>query len=75
MVVRVPSPGPATVRIGSGPVGGGFVSSGGEGQDVVFGFHTASGDQGLHLEEKSESLGKETIAAASQAARPLEKKQ
>jgi hypothetical protein len=57
--------GPATVRIGSGPVGGGFVSSGGEGQDAVFGFHTASGDQGLHLEEKSESLGKETIAGIS----------
>jgi hypothetical protein len=57
--------GPATVSMGAGPVGGGFVSSGGEGRDVVFGFQTAFGGQALHPEEKSESLGKESIAGIS----------
>jgi len=57
--------GPATVGMGSGPVEGGFVSTGGEGQNVVFGFHTAAGGQVQHPEEKSESLGKESIAGIS----------
>jgi hypothetical protein len=57
--------GPATLSMGSGPVGGGFVSSGGERQDVVFGFHTALGGQVPPPEEKSESLGKESVAGIS----------
>ena len=57
--------GSATDSVSSAPVGGGFVSSGGDEPAVVFGFHTGSGGQVLHPEEKSESLGKESIAGIS----------
>jgi len=57
--------GPATDSVSSAPVGGGFISSGGDEPAVVFGFHTGSGGQVLHPEEKSESLGKEIIAGVS----------
>jgi hypothetical protein len=57
--------GPATVSMSSGPLGGGFVSSGGEGQEVLFGFRAAAGGQALQLEDKSEPLGKESIAGIS----------
>ncbi len=53
---------PAMDRVDGPPAGATFVSSGGEGKDVVFGFHTAFEDKGLRPEEKSESLEKETIA-------------
>jgi hypothetical protein len=57
--------GPETARVSSAPVGGGFVSSGGDGAAVVFGLQPGSGGQVLPPEEKSESLGKESIAGIS----------
>lgn len=53
---------PATETVSTPPAGATFVSSGGEGKDVVFGFHTTFEERVPRPEEKSESLEKETIA-------------
>lgn len=52
--------GPATASVSSAPVAGGFVA-GGEGQMLVLGLDGPRG-QILRPEEKSESLGKESVA-------------
>jgi hypothetical protein len=56
--------GPAGASLSSAPVERGFFSSGGE-RNVVFGIHAESGGQVIHAEEKSEALGKESIAGIS----------
>jgi hypothetical protein len=55
--------GPATVHTNSAPIG--MVVSGTEGAPAVFAVTGGPQDQGLQPEEKSESLGKETIAGFS----------
>jgi len=64
MVTQDAGVGPATASVSSAPVEGHIVS-GGEGQGIVFGFNTRVSGQILHPEEKSEPLGKETIAGLS----------
>ena len=53
--------GPVTTTVAAAPVDAGFVAAG-EGQAMVFGFHTEAGGQVMQPEEKSEDLGKENIA-------------
>jgi hypothetical protein len=64
MFSRDAGEGPIPEKLRSGAVAGGFVS-GGEGPTVVMGFNAGQQGDSVPLEEKSESLGKETIAGLS----------
>jgi hypothetical protein len=62
MLTRAIEEGPGTVSVTNDPAAGGHGESG---HVAVFGFHASSGGQLVRPEEKSESLGKESIAGIS----------